>query len=80
MDTKFISEADVFGAGFAMSISEEWQPFRKKIENKTGIIKPTEGKMGDIAKEVFDNFSIDNITISEPTAEEVIAKIFQEKK
>jgi len=51
----------------------------KKISENRGIIKAGKEDLGRIAKEVFDEFSIDDILISDPDTEEVISQIFQSK-
>lgn len=49
----------------------------KKIHEGKGIIMAEKEQLGRIAKEVFDSFDIENISISDADTEEVITKIFQ---
>lgn len=52
---------------------------KKKIEEQTGIINSSNKEISNIVKQVFDQFPAENISISDPSAEEVITKIFNEK-
>jgi len=51
----------------------------KKIENGRGIIYADKSALGEIAKEVFSRFSLENIIISDADTEEIIRKIFGQK-
>lgn len=52
---------------------------RKRIEEGRGIIRVDKSRVGEIAKEIFDVFSIEDITISDPDTEEIIGEIFKRK-
>lgn len=52
----------------------------KKIVEGLGIIRPKKTELGPIMKEVFDNFDIEKISVSDPDTEEVINKIFRSHK
>lgn len=52
---------------------------KKKIEEQNGIIQTSNKEISDIVKHIFDQFPAENISISDPSAEEVITKIFNEK-
>ena len=51
----------------------------KKIEEQNGIIRSSNKEISEVVKQVFDQFPAENISISDPSAEEVITKIFQQK-
>ena len=51
----------------------------KKLYGNKGIITVSKKELGSVAKEVFDVFKIENISISDPEIEETISKIFLEK-
>ncbi len=51
----------------------------KKLEEEHGIIYASKDKLGEISKEVFSKFSLENISITDPDTEEIIRKIFAEK-
>lgn len=51
----------------------------KKLEEDRGIIYADKSKLGEISKEVFSKFSLENISITDPDTEEIIRKIFAEK-
>lgn len=51
----------------------------KKIEDGKGIIYADKQALGEIAKEVFSKFSLENIIISDADTEEIIRKIFGQK-
>lgn len=52
---------------------------KKKIEEQNGIIQTSNKEISNIVKHVFDQFPAENISIADPSAEEVITKIFNEK-
>jgi len=51
----------------------------KKIAEDKGIILADKNILGDVTKEVFSKFSLENVTISDPATEEIIRKIFAQK-
>ena len=51
----------------------------KKIEDGKGIIYADKKALGEIAKEVFSKFSLENVIISDADTEEIIRKIFGQK-
>ena len=51
----------------------------KKIEDGKGIIYADKKILGEVAKEVFSKFSIENVIISDADTEEIIQKIFAGK-
>ncbi|MCX6809149.1 MAG: ATP-binding cassette domain-containing protein [Candidatus Berkelbacteria bacterium] len=51
----------------------------KKIEENKGIIYADKSALGEITKEVFSKFSLENILISDADTEEIIRKIFGQK-
>jgi len=51
----------------------------KKIAENRGIIEAKPEDIGEISKEVFDNFDIENITIKDAETEEIIRNIFEEE-
>ena len=51
----------------------------KKIEENKGIILADKSILGEVAKEVFSKFSLENVLISDSNTEEIIRKIFAEK-
>lgn len=51
----------------------------KKLNEQNGIIKSSNENISNIVKQIFDQFPAENISISDPSAEEVITKIFNEK-
>jgi ABC-2 type transport system ATP-binding protein len=51
----------------------------KRLDENRGIIYVNKDKLGEISKEVFSKFSIENILITDPDTEEIIRKIFAEK-
>lgn len=48
----------------------------KKIEEGRGLIEVSKVTLGDVSKEVFSKFSIENISISDPDVEEIIREMF----
>lgn len=52
---------------------------QKKIEEDKGIIYADKKALGEITKEVFSKFSLENISISDSDTEEIIRKIFGQK-
>jgi len=51
----------------------------KRFFGNKGIITVSKAELGTVAKEVFDSFKIENISISDPEIEETISKIFLQK-
>jgi ABC-2 type transport system ATP-binding protein len=51
---------------------------KKSLNEGKGIILADKEEIGKLAQEVFDNFDIENILISDIDTEEVISKIFKE--
>lgn len=51
----------------------------KKLEDNKGIIYADKQMLGEVTKEVFSKFSLENILISDADTEEIIRKIFGEK-
>ncbi len=51
----------------------------KRLEGERGIIYAEKNLLGEITKEVFSKFSIENISITDPDTEEIIRKIFAKK-
>ena len=51
----------------------------KKIEEQKGIIISSNKEISEVVKQVFNQFPAENISIADPSAEEVITKIFNEK-
>lgn len=54
--------------------------FAKKIVENKGIVKVDKKDLGAVASEIFDNFKIEDISITDIETEEVITKIFNSKK
>jgi len=52
----------------------------KRIQEKRGIIRVDKGQIGKLAREIFDTFLPEDITITDPDTEEIISKIFNEQK
>lgn len=52
---------------------------KKRIEGARGIIRVGKDDLSETIKEIFENFDFTKVNISDPEAEEIIAKIFQEK-
>jgi len=52
--------------------------YKKEIIEDRGIIRAKKEDVGGLAEQVFDKFDPDKISISEPDAEEVIAKIYSQ--
>jgi len=52
---------------------------KKKLHEQEGIIKCSNKEISEVVKQVFDQFPAENILIEDPSAEEVITKIFNEK-
>lgn len=53
--------------------------FAKRIVENRGIVKVDKKDLGVVTNEIFDNFEIENILISDIDTEEVITKIFNSK-
>lgn len=52
--------------------------YKKEMVDGQGIIRAKKDEIGRLAEQIFDKFDPDKISISEPDAEEVIAKIYNE--
>lgn len=52
---------------------------KKHLEGQKGIIRIGKENLSDLMREIFDNFDFTKVNISDPEAEEIITKIFQEK-
>lgn len=53
---------------------------KKRICEGVGIIEADKATLGNVVKEIFEKFAPENVTISDADTEEVIRKIFSEKK
>ena len=51
----------------------------KKIEEGRGIVYADKAVLGEVTKEIFSKFSLENISISDSDTEEIIRKIFAQK-